>query len=81
MRGASDVLRFVAQFIRDVRRTDFARSFAEVFAFVVEGKAGIDFDLEHRERLIFEHADRQLAAFDEFFDNVGDIDARYVIAA
>ena len=74
------LLRCARHLVRDLRRTDLARSAAEVFAVVVEFAAGVDFDLDHRQReelsVALDDADRQLAPFDELLDDVGQLQLR-----
>ena len=77
VRGERHRLRFMAHRLRDLRGTDLARSFAEVLAFVVEGRAGIGFDLDDRQRkgtvAAFDDADRQFASSDELLDDIRNV--------
>src|SRR5438128_1718975 len=75
--GEADILRAFAHQIGNMRRTDLARAAAEVFAGVVEGVAGIDFDFENRQRewsvTVVNDAYRQLAAGDELLGEIRNV--------
>src|SRR5258708_10147628 len=65
---------------REVGRADLMRALAEVFAFVVEGMARIDFDLQAGEgegpAPAIDDANGDLAADEELLDEVGHAERR-----
>src|SRR6185295_1194421 len=74
VRGEGHRLRFVTHRVRDLRGTDFAHSLSQVLPFVVEGRAGIGFDLDDRQRArSFDDTDGQFASGDELLDDVRNV--------